>query len=200
MGVRSAWAGLLAACLVSAAAAQMHSPAPVVRGMRGGDGPRFHRSAPLRNSLIYSSPFFYDDYADFYQQPVPEPAPQIVSLPAAPEIEVEPRLPDPVVMEWNGDRFVRVNGSSAMSDTASRNLNRMTSVVLVFRDGREQTVASYAIADGAVYAEGNLYRDGFWTKRIDLASLNVPATVEANAQRGVKFVLPGGPHEVTVGF
>lgn len=68
--------------------------------------------------------------------------------------------------------------------------------ILVFRDGRTENVRDYAITAGMLYARGNYYTDGYWTKTINLASLNLPATISSNAERGVKFVLPSAPNEV----
>ena len=68
--------------------------------------------------------------------------------------------------------------------------------VLIFHDGHREEVRDYTIADGTLYARGDYYTDGYWNKKIDLASLNVPQTLQANADRNVKFVLPSSPNEV----
>ncbi len=68
--------------------------------------------------------------------------------------------------------------------------------VLVFRDGHSEEVRDYTIADGMLYARGDYYTDGYWNKKIDLATLNVPQTLQANANRNVKFLLPSSPNEV----
>ncbi len=68
--------------------------------------------------------------------------------------------------------------------------------ILIFRDGRSEEVRDYTIADGMLYARGDYYTDGYWNKKIDLAALNVPQTLQANAERSVKFVLPSSPNEV----
>ncbi|MGA8762847.1 MAG: hypothetical protein WB562_08290 [Candidatus Sulfotelmatobacter sp.] len=69
-------------------------------------------------------------------------------------------------------------------------------VVLVLRDGTCQEVHDYTIAAGVLYARGDFYTDGYWNRKIDLASLNLPETVAANSTRGVRFVLPSAPNEV----
>jgi hypothetical protein len=69
-------------------------------------------------------------------------------------------------------------------------------VLLIFRDGHTEEVRDYTIADGALYARGNYYTDGFWNKKISLATLNVSETLQANNERNVKFVLPKSPNEV----
>jgi hypothetical protein len=68
--------------------------------------------------------------------------------------------------------------------------------VLIYRDGHTESVRDYAITAGKLYARGNYYSDGYWTKTIDLAALNLPATISSNAGHGVNFVLPGAPNEV----
>jgi hypothetical protein len=68
--------------------------------------------------------------------------------------------------------------------------------VLVFRDGHSEEVRDYTIADGSLYARGDYYTDGYWNKKIDLSTLNVAQTLQANADRNVKFILPSSPNEV----
>ena len=72
----------------------------------------------------------------------------------------------------------------------------LPAAVLVFRDGHSEEVRDYTIADGVLYARGDYYTDGYWNKKIDLATLNVSQTMQANADRNVKFVLPSAPNEV----
>jgi hypothetical protein len=59
--------------------------------------------------------------------------------------------------------------------------------VLVFRDGHQLEVANYAIVGGMLYdlSEGR-------TKKVELAALDLRATVKQNDQRGVEFQLPVG--------
>jgi len=68
--------------------------------------------------------------------------------------------------------------------------------VLVFHDGRTEEVRDYTIADGILYARGDFYTDGYWNKKIDLTTLDLAQTLQANASRNVKFVLPSSPNEV----
>jgi hypothetical protein len=67
---------------------------------------------------------------------------------------------------------------------------------LIFRDGHSEEVRDYTIADGILYARGDYYSDGYWNKKIGLTALNIPETLQANATRNVKFVLPSSPNEV----
>jgi hypothetical protein len=68
--------------------------------------------------------------------------------------------------------------------------------LLVFRDGHSEEVRDYSIADGILYARGDYYTDGYWTKKIALSTLNVVETLQGNTKRNVKFVLPASPNEV----
>jgi hypothetical protein len=72
----------------------------------------------------------------------------------------------------------------------------LPAVVLVLRDGTRQEVRDYTIADGALYARGDFYTDGYWNKTIRLSTVNVAETLSANNSRGVKFILPSAPNEV----
>lgn len=89
------------------------------------------------------------------------------------------------------------NATTAPANSmAAPRANDMPSAVLVFRDGHREDVRDYTIADGTLYARGDLYTDGYWNKKIDLATLNIPETLQANETRNVNFVLPSSPNEV----
>lgn len=129
----------------------------------------------------------------------------------------------PLVIELQNGRYVRIPNTEASGDsptlefsaqsqppTQSRG-NSQTVIatppahnpaptVLVFQDGHNEEVRDYTIASGTLYARGNYYRDGYWLKPISLTTLNVPQTLQANASRGVKFVLPSAPNEVITSF
>jgi hypothetical protein len=85
---------------------------------------------------------------------------------------------------------------SAASSQPARPAEDLQPAVLIYRDGHTESVRDYAITGGKLYARGNYYSDGYWTKTIDLAALNLPATISSNAGHGVNFVLPGAPNEV----
>jgi hypothetical protein len=88
----------------------------------------------------------------------------------------------------------RIASPSAAADAPPQ--ESLPPAVLIFRDGRSEEVRDYTIADGVLYARGDFYTDGYWNKKIDLAELNVSETLQANADRNVKFVLPSSPNEV----
>lgn len=204
---------LLFAALVPALAAQRGGFGG--GGFRGGshNGIGFvgNRGRFGRYPAFWGDPFFYADspvQSLAYEAPAP---PVVVVQPAA---AAEPQQePESVVIEWQGDRYVRSTGehhSSAASDYSEASANRSTPAsqaatqappdlvpaVLVYRDGHREQVLDYVIASGNLYARGNYWQDGYWTKTVQLAALDIPATLKANEQSGVKFVLPSSPNEV----
>jgi hypothetical protein len=141
---------------------------------------------------------------------------------AQPKNQSKPASPhQPLMLELQDGRYVRINStaangellpvdSRAQASTTSpvkRTIPKSTSpaashaqnlppAILVFRDGHTEEVRDYTIVDGTLYARGDYYTDGYWNKKIDLSTLNVAETLQANAARQVKFVLPASPNEV----
>ena len=70
--------------------------------------------------------------------------------------------------------------------------------VLVFRDGRTEEVSDYTIMSGTIYSKADYWSSGLWTRKIQIADLDVPATLKQNQERGLSFVLPSGPNEVVM--
>ena len=122
---------------------------------------------------------------------------------------------------WQGDHYVRYGGrgtsaqvpasadyvepeaptarspsSVRSSSPGERNPSQLPPAVLVFRDGHREQVHDYVIASGKLYLRGEYWRDGYWTRTVELATLDVPRTLSANQENGVNFVLPTGPNEV----
>lgn len=83
------------------------------------------------------------------------------------------------------DRAIAMNASGDLPPTT-----------LIFRDGHKEEVRDYAIANGTLYARGDFYTDGYRNKDIKLSSLDIGQTLQANAEQGVKFVLPSSANEV----
>jgi hypothetical protein len=126
--------------------------------------------------------------------------------------EVPP--PQPLMIELQNGRYVRIHSTPSngevlsanltssdsqpapISSTASPATHDLPAAVLIFRDGHSEEVRDYSIADGILYARGDYYTDGYWNKKIALATLNVPETMQANNARNVKFVLPASANEV----
>jgi hypothetical protein len=116
----------------------------------------------------------------------------------------------PLLIELQNGRYVRVNSpaidgealplkpdSSRAPTTSAR---ESATVLLIFRDGHTEKVRDYTIANGILYAHGDFYTDGYWNKKIDLSTLDLPQTQQANAKRNVNFILPSYPNEVITRF
>ncbi|MBV8051889.1 MAG: hypothetical protein JOZ80_11910 [Acidobacteriaceae bacterium] len=187
-------------------------------GIRIGPGLRSGYGHSSSRGVFLADPFWYADYP---AQSVANDAPSssvIVVQPSAPPAPAEPR-PEPLMIEWQGDKYVRFSGQreTAIADYSEsaatgqvRNENALrtnsrraqtaqndpTPVTLVYRDGRREQVTDYVIANGKLYARGEYWRDGFWTKTVQLSNLDIQATLRTNAQAGVNFVLPSSPNEV----
>jgi hypothetical protein len=141
--------------------------------------------------------------------------------PGRPHDENAPPKPQPLVVELQNGRYVRVNSTPANGEVLTakpasneaQDAKAMTHsspapaitaspthdlppAVLVFRDGHSEEVRDYTIADGILYARGDYYIDGYWNKKIELSTLSVAETVQANTTRNVKFILPASPNEV----
>jgi len=134
--------------------------------------------------------------------------------------EREPTPAEPLMIELKDGQYVRVSRpagdgqlltlpANGPSETLSRGSSmergtsparELPSAILLFRDGHREEVRDYTIADGVLYACGDLYTDGYWSKKITLASLDLPKTVQANSARNVKFDLPASPNEVIARF
>jgi hypothetical protein len=197
---------------------------------RFGEGAfEHHRNSVPRGYYLDGVPYFYADY------PFPaaaEPAPQpviVVEAPApvagtAPEVKAAPLL-----IELQGDRYVRyggvaergANGLPDYSETiSSRVVASRTAVardqprsatsaasasvdvppaVLVYRDGHREEAPSYAIVGATLYAHGSDWQRGYWSLQIPLSTLDLVATAKSNQERGVQFLLPSAPNEVVTG-
>ncbi len=205
---------------------------------------RAPHAAGLRRSP-YSSlpfPFFSDSFNpdDIYSSGYPVASqPPVILLQAARALagpieatpaeyaDREPPPSQPLIIELQNGRYVRVNNTIANSEAQPLSLTTNSApaeqgrpakstrsnstrptvaaasaphdlppALLIFRDGHREEVRDYTIADGTLYARGDYYTDGYWNKKIALASLDVSQTLEANAARKVRFVLPASPNEV----
>ncbi len=66
----------------------------------------------------------------------------------------------------------------------------------IFGDGHREQSSDYTIVQGTIYARGDYWTSGSWSKKIPIAQLDVPATLRANAENGVPFRLPSAPNEI----
>lgn len=96
----------------------------------------------------------------------------------------------------NANNLSSPPSSQSFSENSANEANNLAPVVLIFKNGHQEQVRDYTIANGILYAQGDYYTDGYWNKKIDLATVNLPETLQANAGHGVKFVLPSSPNEV----
>lgn len=70
--------------------------------------------------------------------------------------------------------------------------------VLVFRDGHQEETSKYTIIGKTIYIKSSYWSSGSWTRKILVAELDLPATLNANQARGTKFTLPTSPGEVMI--
>ena len=167
-----------------------------------------------RNTGSFGWPYFADygygygygdDYdSQPYQYPPSAPAPQAGPPPAPALEESQQPLPSPVLLELHGDQWVQVNSfRTASAETqplspGSQKPNALAPAVLVFRDGHTEEVNSYSIIGPVIYTKSDYWASGKWTRKIQIADLDLPATLKQNQERGVKFELPSSPDEVMI--
>lgn len=166
---------------------------------------------------LYGDSLFSDYDLGAGYAPAPPPVvviqqPAVTDAPAAQASSPAQSL----LIELRGGRYIRIRdeassdaeavGQQPVMSAPSSNVSQATqgrvampSTILVFRNGSQQEITGYTIADGVLYAQANYYTDGSWNKKISLSSLNVAETVSANRARGVRFQLPTASNEVIVG-
>jgi hypothetical protein len=180
-------------------------------------GMRFHHHR-FGGGFLYPYPYFYP-YDDYEDQPVAQAAPpQVIVVPGAQPAQTQPpaALPEPVLIEWHGDHFVRMtvaekNREQSVPPDFSEQTNPRTArktapepprevppALLVFRDGHQEQVNSYTIVKDTIYTKSDYWTSGSWGKKIQTSDLDIPATLKANQERGVNFSLPSNPNEVVV--
>jgi hypothetical protein len=188
-------------------------------------GERGHGRSRGYGSAVY--PYLYPPYyySDYYSEPVaPEPRQErvVVVENTRPRADVPlPPPPESLMLELRGDHWVRVTESgrtmaeSQVGEKGSAKAESMRTIapqesaavepprelppaVLVFRDGHKEEVTRYTIVGGTIYTSADYWNDGSWTKKVPIAELNVPATLELNRERGANFSLPSSPHVVVI--
>jgi hypothetical protein len=162
---------------------------------------------------------------------VQPPAPAVTS-PMKPE---EPKSSAPLMIEWQGDRYVRRSSTQnsradqpdyIADDTRSRpaadRIHRDAKLsyrgvaksakvgtqgfeeepksqlptTFIFRDGHHEQSTDYSIISGVIYARGDYWATGQWSKQIRVADLDIPATIQVNEVAGIRFRLPRAANEV----
>ena len=189
-------------------------------GRRGGRPiARLHRSHHSSTGSGYV-PYFYDDYDS--EPETNEPPPQTVEATSQPTPAVAVSKPG-FVLELQGDHWVRlanygelqageqssqpelkpasgpaspVPAANPHRTQASEPSSQLPPAVLVFRDGHEEEIRKYTIVGTTIYTSSDYWNSGSWTRKIQIADLDVPETLKLNQERGAKFMLPSGPNEV----
>jgi len=187
------------------------------RGVRGGVGLRRNLRPFAQGSFLgWPLPYSDDSGAEYM---VDSASPQVVVLqPVAADDFSRKAKPQPLLIELRGGRYVRFGGATTNdeggtsthpdyapevtqpAESASLKERAESPAVLVYRDGHREEISGYAIADGVIYVRGNYWQNGYWTKRISLSAVDAPATMQANQQSGVKFLLPSAPNVVIASF
>ncbi|HXE92012.1 MAG TPA: hypothetical protein VNK82_13730 [Terriglobales bacterium] len=255
----SRWFGavLMAGVVAATAAAQIHGvpasvtsmgtgatsftpgiPASVTSlGPAGFTGGRIVQKfdVPHRRVPRFATPIFFPWFTSY--EPAPQPVVVVVEQPAPvvvmPERESENRPPELVILERDGDRYVRRNYSRvessetegeeeyaaarpsrrsrpAVSDRAARKKSapglpeaprpeseerarELQPAVLIFLDGTRSEVSNFAIVGPVLYDLSDRR-----SRKIQLAELDLPATIAANDERGIAFRLPpaSSPNQV----
>jgi hypothetical protein len=195
---------------------------PYAQGQRVSP-PRFRVSRPATASRVfypipYLSDFLYPDMRGEYPAP-PQPTVIVIESPGAAESVADrpPTPSDPLLIELQGDQYVVVSGDKTSLKTrvtehqdahAAQRISSGVAIpprpqslatVLVFRDGHREDVSEYTITTGVLYAKADYYADGAWNRAIQLSSLDLPETIQANQSRGISFRLPTAPNQVIVG-
>jgi hypothetical protein len=170
-------------------------------------------------SFPYAIPFFSDGlYSNAIYSPAYGVSPVIVVMQAPPAAEPEriPQPGEPLLIELQGDHYVRLTGNdapgaqifdreAAPEGRASAGTARPVaareplSTLLVFGDGHREEVSDYIITGGVLYADGDYYADRATNKKVELSALNLPETIASNRSRGIAFRLPRYANEVIVG-
>jgi len=191
-----------------------------------GSRARFHHELGSgRGALLFPYPYFYPDSDSGYDSQ-PAAQPQVILVPASTPVP-PPAPPAPresLLIEWQGDHFVRTtmseraaSGGQTVPDYSEKSKSSSAAgrsatgskravqtprehppAVLIFQDGRREEVSEYTIMSGMIYSKADYWTTGSWTRKIQIADLDVPATLRLNQERGVKFVLPASPNEVVV--
>jgi hypothetical protein len=167
-------------------------------------------------SSYLGSPLWWDDGYGYGSPQVVVVQPDSAAAAPQPSMHWEdaPKAQPPLLIELQGDRYVRISGSNT-SDASSSGIEPRTAIravassatplshsaeesptVFVFRDGHHEESSNYSIVAGTIYASADYWSNGAWSHKILIADLDLSATMQANEKRGVRFVLPSAPNEI----
>jgi hypothetical protein len=178
------------------------------RGVNVSFNGRPHSHSFGTGAIFLGDPF----YADYPVAPLTIP-PQYVVVQPTTSVDTPPEAKsEPLMIELQGNRYVRFGGRQQPAERSTKSppdyveadagkssaqaQPELPPTVLIYRDGHREQVPGYAIVGATLYANGDYWQSGHWTKNIELSALNIPATVQANHDNGVKFLLPSAPNEV----
>jgi hypothetical protein len=206
---------VLLAVTGSAATAHAQRGGFASRGSRLSRGRGFNvrRGERLFGGSLFL-PALYSDY-ELAPQVIETPQPQINVVQTS---EPEPASPAPriaaqgLVLESQGNHWVRLtnNGQSqiagqpnqesaiARESQTTDNPEKLPPAVLIFRDGHMEEIGRYTIVGTTIFMSEDYWTKGSWTRKVQIADLDVPATLAANRERSTKFAFPSGPNEVVV--
>lgn len=184
-----------------------HGVTPGFSGFHVREG--FRR--PFRRGVYPYGPYWFpgyyaDDFGLGYDSYEPPPPAQTVPQ-AAPPVSQQKQEPppSPVLLELHGNQWVKVSSFTAeapqLSNVGTRPeaaAKEMPPAILVFRDGHSEELTSYSIIGPVIYTKADYWNTGRWTREIQIASIDVPATIKQNRERGVNFELPSSPDEVMI--
>jgi hypothetical protein len=168
-------------------------------GTRRGEDARRRRFA---SDSFFSGgwPYFPPEYDAYGPEPVMQ-APQPAQAPQA--AKPEPAL-EPALYELRENHWVRLNfGEASASSSAQPSqafvppvAKELPPAILIYRDGHTEELSSYSIIGVTIYTKADYWTSGAWTRKIQIAELDLPATLKQNHERGLAFQLPSGPDEV----
>ena len=210
----SAWAQNMPRMTGAAAGAPLQRPSRFApqgnRSLIGLSGVPFHRedhrSGFGRNAFVYGGwPYFPPEYDNdtapvVYVQPATAPAaPTVIPAPVRQE-----SVPSAALLELQGNQWVKVTSFATANVAtttqgppgAAASAKELPPAILVYRDGHTEEVSSYSIIGATLYTKSDYWTSGAWTRKIQVADLDLPATIKQSQIRGLKFDLPGSPDEV----
>ena len=207
----------------------MRAPAAAPRArssfrVNGREG--FDRSQQPRflNDSAFLFPYFYAGGEFEYAPIAPEAPPIQIVVPQNPQPPAPAASPvRPLLLENQNGQWVRVptgsdtpailqstkpdsakvsapNSGYVELPVAATPVPALPPAVIVFRDGHTEEVAKYMIQGETLFTNADYWSTGSWTRKIPLSSVDIPASMKLNKERGTKFNLPSGPNEVMIRF
>lgn len=138
--------------------------------------------SPFYGGYVYAYPYYLSD--DGYYPPDDSAAYEAQAVSEQPTREEDDRqlLNDDYRAELNSARE-----QPPIAKPAPEPVSDQPNTVLIFKDGHQVEVANYAIVGATLYE----LNDGR-SVRVQIADLDLPATVKENDNRGIEFQLPAG--------